>query len=206
MIPQETGLNDKISYMEIKYLGKKSFLIKGKKEQALVNPDERMATKDRPRIVIKNETKIEVDGEEGERVVVMGPGEYEIGGIEINGFSAGVGETFYAVTVDGVTVGILGKLAEALSDKRVDKISGVDILVADIGEDSKIGPKAILALAKKWGANYVVPVGYNSDNGDLKKFMDESDTEGQEPLEFLKVDKDNLPEGTEVIILKESKL
>lgn len=186
-------------------MGKKTFLIKGKKEQALVNPDERIATKDRPRIVIKNETKIEVDGEEGERVVVMGPGEYEIGGIEINGFSAGGGETFYAVTVDGVTVGILGQLKEPLNDKRVDRISGVDVLVADIGGGSGAGTKGILNLAKRWGANYVVPVGYNSGNGDLKKFMDESDTEGQEPLEALKVDKDNLPEGTEVIILKESK-
>jgi len=191
--------------MEIKYLGKKTIFLKGKKESVVVNPDERMANKDRPRIVIKNETKIEVDGEEGNRVVVMGPGEYEIGGIEINGFSAGVGETFYSVTIDGVTVGILGQLKEQLNDKRVDKIGGVDVLVADIGEGSKLGAKAIMSLAKKWGANYVIPVGYNSDNGDLKKFMDESDTEGQEAVEILKVDKDNLPEGSEVIILKENK-
>lgn len=191
--------------MEIKYLGKKTIFLKGKKESVVVNPDERMATKDRPRIVIKNETKIEVDGEEGNRVVVMGPGEYEIGGIEINGFSAGIGETFYSVTIDGVTVGILGQLKEPLNDKRTDKINGVDVLVADIGEGSKLGAKAIMSLAKKWGANYVVPVGYNSDNGDLKKFMDESDTEGQEAVELLKVDKDNLPEGSEVIILKENK-
>jgi L-ascorbate metabolism protein UlaG (beta-lactamase superfamily) len=191
--------------MEIKYLGKKTVFLKGKKESVVVNPDERMVTKDRPRIVIKNETKIEVDGAEGDRVVVMGPGEYEIGGIEINGFSAGVGKTFYAVTIDGVTVGILGQLDEALNDKRIDKVSGVDVLVADIGEGSKAGTKSVLNLAKKWGANYVIPVGYNPDNGQLKKFMDESDTEGQESIEVLKVDKDNLPEGTEVIILKESK-
>jgi hypothetical protein len=191
------------SAMEIKYLGKNIFLIKGKKESALVNPDERIATKDRPRIVIKNETKIEVDGEEGERVVVMGPGEYEIGGIEINGFSAGPGETFYSVMVDGVTVGILGRLKEQLTDKRIDKISGVDVLVADISNG--VGPKGILNLAKKWGANYVVPVGYNEEDGALKKFMDELDVEGQEAVESLKVDKDNLPEGTEVVVLKEIK-
>lgn len=180
-------------------------LIKGKKESALVNPDERIATKDRPRIVIKNETKIEVDGEEGDRVVVMGPGEYEIGGIEINGFSAGPGQTFYSVAVEGVTVGILGQLKEVLTDKRVDKINGVDVLAADIGKGNVMGTKAILNLAKKWGANYVVPVGYSAGGEELKKFMDESDAEGQEPLDSLKIDKDNLPEGTEVIILKESK-
>ena len=189
--------------MEIKYLGKKAFIIKGKKEVVLVNPDESIATKDRPRIVIKNETKIEVDGEEGDRVVVMGPGEYEIGGIEINGFSAGPGQTFYSVMVDGVTVGILGQLKESLNDKRVGKIGGVDVLVADIGGGNVVGTKAILNLAKKWGANYVIPVG--GDDGELKKFMEESDTEGQEPLDSLKVDKDSLPEGTEVVILKTGK-
>ena len=191
--------------MEIKYFGKKTFLIKGKKESVLVNPDEGFPTKDRPRIVIMSETKVEIDGAEGDRVVVMGPGEYEIGGIEINGFSAGPGVTLYSVMVDGVTVGILGRLKEPLTDKRIDKISGVDVLVADIGEGSGIGTKAILNLAKKWGANYVMPVGYDGDTGGLKKFMDESDAEGQEALESLKVDKDTLPEGTEVIILKETK-
>jgi hypothetical protein len=205
MIPQVPGLNVKISYMEIKYLRGKTFLIKGKKESVLVNPGDEIANKDRPRIVIKSETKLEVDGAEGDRVVVMGAGEYEIGGIEINGFSAGPGVTFYSVTVDGVTVGIVGQLKEALNDKRTDKISGVDVLVADINKSNMIGAKAILNLAKKWGANYVVPVGYGQDGEQLKKFMDESDAEGQEPLELLKVDKDNLPEGTEVIILKESK-
>jgi L-ascorbate metabolism protein UlaG (beta-lactamase superfamily) len=188
--------------MEIKYFGKRAFLIKGKKESALVNPDETFLTKDRPRIVIMSETKVEVDGAEGERVVVMGPGEYETGGIEINGYSAGSGATFYSVTADGVIVGILGRLKEALTDKRIEKIGGVDVLVADIGEGSGTGAKTILNLAKKWGANYVIPVGYDSRGGELKKFMVESDAEGQEALDSLKVDKDTLPEGTEVIILK----
>ena len=191
--------------MEIKYLGKKSFLLKGKKESVIVNPGDGKITKDRPRIVIKCETKVEVDGEEGDRVVVMGPGEYEIGGVEIDGFSAGVGKTYYSVMMDGVTIGILGQLKENLSDKRSDRVGGVDVLVVDIGEGSELDSKSVLGLAKKWGANYVVPVGYEQGNGKLKKFRDESDTEGQEAVDSLKVDKDNLPEGTEVVILKESK-
>lgn len=189
--------------MEIKYLGKKTFLIKTKKESALVNPDQEMLVKGGPRIIIRNETKLEFDKRGEERVVVMGPGEYEIGGIEINGFSAGGGETFYSVVADGVVVGILGKLKEKLTEKRIDKISGVDVLVADISNG--VGPKEILSLAKKWGANYVIPVGYVEGDAFIKKFIDESDIEGQELVDSLKVDKDNLPEGTEVVILKEGK-
>lgn len=192
-----------MGYMEIKFLGKQSFLIKGKKETALVNPEDGAVGKTNSRIIIRNEAKIEADDKESSRVVVMGPGEYEIGGIEIYGFSAGKGETFYSVVVDGVVVGVLGKLKEQLSDKRSEKIAGVDVLVADISNGA--GPKEILALAKKWGANYVVPVGFENGDAAIKKFMDESDMEGQEPQEVLKVDKDNLPEGTEVVILKQSK-
>ena len=66
-------------------------------------------------------------------------------------------------------------------------------------------PKETIDLAKKWGANYVMPVGYE-DEIDLKKFLDGADAEGQEPLESLKINVDDLPEGTEVVILKESKI
>ena len=85
----------------------------------------------------------------------------------------------------------------------MEKISGVDVLIADISNG--IGPKEILNLAKKWGANYVIPAGYDQGDAAIKKFIDESDIEGQELMESLKVDKDNLPEGTEVVILKEVK-
>ncbi len=188
--------------MEIKFLGKNAFLIKGKKETVLVNPDEEMINKNNSRIIVRNEAKIEVDDKENQKVIVMGPGEYEIGGVEIYGFSGGKKETFYSVVADGVIIGILGKLQEALSDKRAEKISGVDVLMANI---SNGGSKSIMTLAKKWGANYVVPVGYEPGDEAIKKFMDETDVEGLEPAESLKIDKDNLPDGTEVVILKESK-
>jgi hypothetical protein len=192
------------SAMEIKYHGGQTFLIKGKKESVLVSPESNFPIKNRPRIVLFNEVRSEEMRPEGATVVVMGPGEYEIGGVEINGYSSGGGNTMYTVSVDGLTVGILGRLKEQLTDKRMDKINGVDVLVVDIKENGFIGPKAILKLAKTWGANYVVPVGYG-ENGDLKKFLDEADYEGLEPIDALKVDKDNLPDGTEVVILKETK-
>lgn len=189
--------------MEIKNLGGRTVLIKTKKETAIINPTEKNAEKDRPRVVIYTEQTVEVDGAEGNRVVIAGPGEYEVGGIEINGFSGGPGSYFYEITADGVKVAIVGKLKERLTDKRVEKIEGIDVVMAEI-KGSAMKPKEVLELAKKWGANYVVPVGCG-ENGDLKNFLDEADAEGQEPIESLKVDINNLPDGTEVVILKESK-
>ena len=182
------------SAMDIKFIGNQTFVLKGKKESVLVNPEKELLEKNTSRIVIYSQSKQEELRSVGEKVAVMGPGEYEIGGVEINGFSDGHEGTIYTVLVDGVTVCILSKLQEALSDKKIEKVDGVDVLITDVANG--------MQLAKKWGANYVVPSGYTVDSPDYKKFLDEADCEGLAPVELLKVDKDNLPEGMEVVILK----
>ena len=203
MIPHRINKNVKISYMDIKYLGEQSLLIKGKRESILVNPKKTVAVKNMPRIVIYNEFQSDEMNFENERVIISGPGEYEVGGVEINGYNSGSGTTIYTVTIDGLVVGILGKLKENLSDKKTEKLEAMDIMVVDIANGEGIGSKAILQLAKKWGANYVIPVGYDN-NSDLKKFLDEADFEGLDPVDLFKAERDNLPEGMEVVILKET--
>lgn len=191
------------SGMEIKFLGNNTIYIKGKKETVLVNP-EGSNNKVNSRIIIYNQQKYEVLGTGNDRVSIIGPGEYEVGGVEVTGLAAGDNNTMYTVLIDGVMVGILGKLTEEINEKKADKVNGVDVLVADVSNKTGIGAKALLKLAKTWGANYVIPVGYNSSNGDLATFLDESDNEGLEAMESLKVDKDSLPEGMEVVVLKET--
>ena len=188
--------------MEIKLIKGSSVLIVGKKEKVLVNPESEMLKKNISRIMIYNVSKYEELRTVGEKVSIMGPGEYEIGGVEIDGYSAGGGSTMFTVLIDGVSLGLLGKLKEELTEKKTGKVSGVDVLIVDIDNEKGIGAKAVLSLAKSWGANYVVPVGNNE--AEMKKFLDETDSEGIEAVESLKIDKDNLPEGTEVVILKET--
>ncbi len=190
--------------MEIKYFGGQCILIKGKKESLIANPGTELPEKSYPRIVLYNEFLPINPLSNSDIVTIMGPGEYEIGGIEINGFNSGFQTTLYTVTVDGLDLAFLGKLKEELKDKRADRIDKVDILVVDVSNGDGIGPKAILKLAKKWGANYVIPVGYDKKE-DLDKFLDEADFEGVEPIDSLKVDRENLPDGMEVAILKNVK-
>ena len=182
--------------MEIKNLGGLTYLLKGKKESVLIDPDSVKIAKNQSRIIIYTEAKYEELRMVDEKVSIMGPGEYEIGGVEVNGFSGGKGKTIYTILIDGVIVAIMGKLDEELNEKRSDKISGIDVLLAEVGN----GYKSIAAAAKKWGANYIVPV--DGSGEELKKFLDEADCEGQEAVESLKVDKDNLPDGMEIVVLK----
>jgi hypothetical protein len=67
-----------------------------------------------------------------EKIVVAGAGEYEIGGVEIWGSDVEGNKTIYDIKVDGVSVMVLGELIEPLSDKKIEKIQGIDVLLAPV--------------------------------------------------------------------------
>ena len=184
--------------MDIKYLGKNGVWLMGKKEKMLINPEKEILTGTKTSGRVLAYTNARYDGVEsfdGERVILRGPGEYEIGGVEVLGVNGGDGNTIYVVEMDGVRLGYLDKLSEKLSDKRIEKVDELDVLIVSTKE-----PEA-LKLAKKWGVNYVVPVDFEVGDENIKKFLNEADEEGIEAVESLKIDKNELPEGMEVVLL-----
>jgi L-ascorbate metabolism protein UlaG (beta-lactamase superfamily) len=190
--------------MEIKILGNNSVYIKGKKENILVNPSEnrRDDSKYPSRVFLFTADKYDGMGFDGDKILIRAPGEYEVGGVEINGYSAGSENTFYVFNIDGVKVVFLSDLEEALSDKRIEKIDSTDVLLAPVTIKDSSSAKLVLDWAKKWGANYLIPIGYEGNEASLDKFLDQADQEGLEPVEALKVDKDDLPDGLELKVLK----
>lgn len=180
--------------MEIKYFEEGKIYLKGKKENVWINPgkDEFGGEKGEARIVIftdkeRNFVKL---GQEKDRVVICGPGEYEVGGVEINGVNA-----MYALTIDGVKVVFVGKIEGEITEKKKEKLEEADVLLVSMS------PSAA-EIAKKSAANYIIPVEFENEEKELKIFMDTFDKENLESVESLKVDKDNLPEGMEVVLLK----
>jgi hypothetical protein len=192
------------SAMEIKNTDKNGLQIVGKKESVLINPSEEILKKTVSRVVLFNKP---VEGgllTRDDKVLIVGPGEYEVGGIEINGLSDGASGVIYSVVIDGVSIAILGQFNGELSDKKIEKIGSADVLLADIAGYGETQGKSLMKLAKSWGANYVVPYGMVADSAELKGLLNVSDNEGLEPVVSLKIDKDNLPEGVEMVLLKES--
>jgi len=190
----------KLDNMEIKYLGSRTVWLKGKKEVVVINPEENKIPVD-CRIVVVTEKNSSYLGQDEKKVVVKGPGEYEIGGVEIKGWPVGKKGVIYRLDLDGLAIGVIGQLEEILDNNLSDKVGGFDILIFDIG-CSLIKGKDWRELAKKWGVNYLIPVGGKPDSKVLVTFLDEVDEEGLEPIESLKVDKDNLPDGLEIVLLK----
>jgi hypothetical protein len=190
--------------MEIKVLENNSVYLKGKRENILINPSEKRRNDSRcpSRIFLFTSEKYDGMGFDGDKILIRAPGEYEVGGVEINGYPAGGENTFFIINVDGIKVVFLGDLDEALSDKRIEKINSADVLFAPVLIKDGLSGKLVLGWAKKWGVNYLIPIGYDEDKTNLDKFLDQVDQEGLEAVESLKVDKNDLPDGLELKILK----
>jgi hypothetical protein len=186
--------------MEIRCIEGQTVLLKGKKESVLVNPTKEVlsANKVVGRVIVFTSKKYDVLSlTDGDRVILRGPGEYEVGGVEVLGINAGNGDTVYVINIDGSTVGVLGDIAEVLNDKKIERVNAVDVLLAPVG--GKVSGKIVLSWAKKWGANYLIPVGDETNKEAMKKFLDEVDREDLQPVELLKVDSETLPEGLEIV-------
>lgn len=187
--------------MEIKLLNKKTICIRGKKESILVNPVGEDKEKNGARIVIftqENWGRADLDGD---KVLINGPGEYEIAGVEVNGVNGEDGNTIYKIGLDGFKLVIMGELGQGLNEKRIEKIDEADVLIAPtiIGESQSF--KLVKEWAKKWGANYLVPMSESEVN--MRAFLDAADEEGLEEAESLKLEKvDDLPDGMEIKLLK----
>jgi hypothetical protein len=203
------SFDDRIRHMEIKILANKSILLKGKKESVLINPSDKIREQNtyQSRIFLFTSEKYDGMGLVSDKVLIRAPGEYEVGGIEINGYNGGEDNTIYVLYIDKIKVVILGDLKEELSDKRIEKIDSADVLLAPLvsNDDKKLSPKMILGWAKKWGVNYLIPVVDEENPQLLTKFLDQADQEGLEHFDSLKVDDNDLPDGLELKVLKVTK-
>lgn len=187
--------------MEIKFLNQKTLYIKGKKETVLVNPSNEDKEKITSRVIIFTNEDFGGHDLEGDRVLINGPGEYEVNGVEVNGINGEDGNTVYKIGLDGFMLVVMGGLKQGLTDKRIEKIDEADILIAPtvIGESPSF--KLVKEWSKKWGVNYLIPV--SEREVDMKAFLDASDNEGLEEIDSLKIEKlDDLPDGLEVKLLK----
>jgi hypothetical protein len=190
--------------MEIKILKNQSVYLKGKKENVLINSSEEIRNDNKypSRIFLFTAEKYDGMGFNGDKILIRAPGEYEVGGVEINGYNSGNENTLYIIHIDGIKLVFLGDLEEALSDKRIEKIDSADVLMAPVLIKESASGKLVLDWAKKWGVNYLIPMGYDENKASLDKFLDQADQEGLEAIECLKVDKDDLPDGLELKVLK----
>jgi len=99
------------------------------------------------------------------------------------------------LTIDGIKVVLMGKEEGEISEKKKEKLEEADVLMIGVQAGSA-------QIAKKSAANYVIPIEYENNKEELKEFLDIFDSENLESVDSLRVEKENLPEAMEVVLLK----
>lgn len=154
----------------------------------------------------------------GNPFVIDGPGEYEIKGIDILGVSsfhdskkgAERGQnTIYVIKVDRIKICHLGDLGqERLSDRQLEVIGQVDILMAPIGGKYTIGAKEVAKISKQIEPQIIIPMHYKRpglklDLAGLDGFLKEMGLEEKKAVEKITLKKKDLMNGDmKVVVMK----
>jgi len=189
--------------MEIKYLGQNAFQLKvkgsylsfgnsGKKTEtdvAVVGKE--VSEDDRNNFSSKKRDSV---------FIITSPGEYEVSGIEIWGGK----DHYWLVTAEGWRICFINSGWEVPKENQVDQLGSIDVLFLVLsGKKGEV--KEAVEVVKRVPAAIVIPAFAADDKAALQKeFLDAMDREDLKPEDKLKLEKQDLPEDTKLVLLKEN--
>ena len=182
--------------MEITYFGQSCFKLKTKEATLVIDPFDpvklgiKLAKLEADAVLITHNhfDHNYKEGVSGNRLLVDGPGEYELSGVNIFGVpvqhddKAGAERgknTMYYIEADGVSVLHCGDLGHVLDDDTLDSFGSVTVLLIPVGGVYTIDAEKASKVISSIEPTFVVPMHYRiggskiSDIDKLEKFLDE---------------------------------
>jgi hypothetical protein len=171
--------------VDISIVGNQSIKLKGKQATFIVDPAKEMPKTVSDAIILLNGShNVDVSRVTDFRIIIDGPGGYEVGGVKISGTKTAKG-ILYRLSIDGINI-ILGSAADA-------KMEGFNVCqVAVINTSNDFNESFVTALEAKITVLY----------GDKK--VESAKTLGAESISLvpkITITKDKLPEKMEVAAL-----
>jgi L-ascorbate metabolism protein UlaG (beta-lactamase superfamily) len=165
-------------------------------------------------VLISHNHKNHNGRENPSRIVIDGPGEYEISetyiyGIEsfhdsVLGKKHGL-NTIYVARIEDITICHLGDFGESnLRQETIEAIGKIDILFVPIGGKTVLDSARAVKISSQLEPKIIIPMHYNlSDNKkDLKGFLDEFGSEIIKPVDKLTVKKKDFSDKkTQAVVL-----
>jgi len=164
--------------MEITYIGHSCFKIKGKTISLVIDPYNPKIGYKLPKlscdVLLVTHDHFDhsyIEGVSDYRLLVDGPGEYEVGGCFIYGKSVDHDEkngeergkvTMYLIIIDGLNILHLGDLGRELTQEDMEKIPSVDVLMIPVGNKYTIDEKTAVKVISALEPYYVIPMHYNT--------------------------------------------
>lgn len=141
---------------------------------------------------------------------VVGPGEYEVRGVEISGFSApGSGaalKTFFRIVAEEIRIGLVAFDREG-GEQVLDKLGELDLLIVPAGGAPFLSIQAVARLIKQINPKVVIPTffkvpGLKRKAAPLDAFLGELGQRESPPLEKAVLKRKDLTGPTRVVVLK----
>lgn len=169
--------------MEIALLDKNSIRIKGKKTTIVVDPQTKTAG---DCVLFLNDVDISNAAQvEGARLIIQGPGEYEIGGTKISALKRGE-ELLYIIVIDSLALCLAKSDAMQKSQDAIQECSTAVFLA-----DQVIAESLVAAVSPKIAVLYG------------EKATESTKAFGKEvaPVNKIQISADKLPEEMQVVVL-----
>jgi L-ascorbate metabolism protein UlaG (beta-lactamase superfamily) len=143
------------------------------------------------------------------------PGEYEIGGVFVTGIHMTPPKSakttsqnnVFVIYIEDLAVCHLGDLGHVPTQKQVEEMGDIDVLLAPVGGLSALKASEAAEVISLIEPRIVIPMHYQLPQLTLKldpvsKFLQEMGLTKADTLDTLKLLKTNLPEETQVILLE----
>lgn len=157
-----------------------------------------------------------VEAIKGDPSVIDIPGEYSVKGVNIVGIKTfhdkkeGTergANTIFILETEELRICHLGDLGEALDEKKLEAINGIDILMIPIGGKYTIDAKEAVDIIKKIEPTIIIPIHYkmagsNLEADDEKKFCQEIGNCPKEKVSKINIKKKDLEgKSMEVVLM-----
>ena len=147
--------------------------------------------------------------------LIIGPGEYEIGGVLVIGIATfhdkeggkKMGKnTAYLIEMDEVSVCHLGDLGHVLSVEQVEELGNIDVLLLPVGGVSTINASMAAEVVRQLEPKIVIPMHYktpalNRELEPVERFLKEIGVKEVNSQPKLSVSRSSLPDSTQVVVL-----
>lgn len=206
--------------MEITHIGHACFRLRGKTATLVIDPyDPQMVGLKMPKLTADAVLCTHSHGDhhyleavEEARVVIDGPGEYEVSQATILGIPASHGAdrgsvTIYRIQMDGLVLVHLGDLGEKLKSEQLDELNEVDILMVPVGGRFTLDAGQAAEVVAQIEPKIVIPMHYKVEGlaieiGTKDAFLKEMGKEEVRPQPKLVITKEKLPPEMEVVVLE----
>ena len=159
-----------------------------------------------------------VAGVRGKPLVIDGPGEYEIQGVQLFGIdmtmsgndtdAAPQRNTTYLLEAEGVRVAHLGGVATAPTTDEAELLSNVDVLVIPLEGGYSVDPEEAARTVRALEPKIAIPVAYvdaTAGGGSLRTFLDAVGLDVEEPAPKLSIQRRSIGDTQRVVLLEPSR-